>query len=68
MSINLPVLKKKNITNHYKNAKINTCQIQQTSKTLKFQLTNNSTLTAQNQFWAVKTDLWYPYYLCKRVR
>ena len=28
ISFNLPVINKKNITNYFKNAKINTCQIQ----------------------------------------
>ena len=38
-SFNLPVINKKNLTN---TAKINTCQIQQITKTLKFVPANNS--------------------------
>ena len=40
ISLNLPVINKKNKNN----AKINTCQIQQTTKTLKFVPANNSSL------------------------
>ena len=41
---------KKNITDHYKNAKINTCQIQPTTKTLKFVLANNSSLKVYDNY------------------